>query len=441
MGGSSDVEWGSSIFIDLTGNIYVIGSTRSSDFPITTGAYDTYINGVDYSYDAFITRLDKDLTSLLASTYLGGSGYYDNGNSIAIDSNGYVYVAGNTESSDFPTTIDASDTSYGGYGDAFVSKLNSNLTSLLASTFLGGSSHYDDGSSITVNSNGNIYVTGKTSSSNFPTTTGSYDTYYNGSDTDVFVSKLSGDLINLLSSTYLGGSSNDYGNSIITDSSGNIYVTGKTSSSNFPTTTGAYDTSYNGVYGDAFVSKLNSDLTSLLASTFLGGNTNDEGISIIINQEDIYVAGNTLSIDFPTTPSAYDNSYGGDGDIFMSKLNGSLSSLLASTFLGGISNDYVKSIDKDLFGNIYAAGNTDSSDFPITTGAYYTEYNGGFDGFVSKLNGTLTNLLSSTFLDLGTYPEGNVGYMAIDSVGNIYVAGIETVGITIEQTHKHKDSL
>ena len=228
--------------------------TSSSDFPTTIGAYDTSYGG---DRDAFVSKLNSDLTNLLASTFLGGS-ERDHGGAIAIDQNGNIYAAGHTDSSDFPITTGAYDTSYGGYGDAFVSKLNSDLTNLLASTYLGGSSD-EWGNSIVLDPDGNVFLAGDTESSDFPSTPSAYDISFNGVNSDTFVSKLNSDLTNLLSSTYLGGTFDEWGNSIATDSSGNIYLAGETNSSDFPTTTNAYDTSYNGGYGDAFISKLNSD--------------------------------------------------------------------------------------------------------------------------------------------------------------------------------------
>ena len=185
------------------------GYTSSTDFPTTSGAYDTSHNGSGFT-DVFVSKLDGGLTSLLASTYLGGS-TSDNGYSLTLDTSGNVYVTGSTNSTDFPTTSGAYDTSHNGcVYDVFVSKLNSGLTSLLASTYLGGSST-DYGYSLTLDTSGNVYVTGNTSSADFPTTSGAYDTSLNGGSYDVFVSKLNGGLTSLLASTYLGGTSDDYG--------------------------------------------------------------------------------------------------------------------------------------------------------------------------------------------------------------------------------------
>ena len=204
------------------------------------------------------------------------------------------------------------------------------MTPLLASTYLGGSSD-DRGYSLTLDASGNVYVAGYTSSTNFPTTSGAYDTIFNSFVVpDVFVSKLNGSVTSLLASTYLGGSGDDRGRSLTLDASGNIYVTGQTDSSNFPTTIGAFAASLNGSSTDVFVSKLNGSVTSLLASTYLGGSTDDYGNSLTLDPSGhVYVAGYTSSGSFPTTIGAYDIVQNGGNDVFVSNLNGSLTTLLA----------------------------------------------------------------------------------------------------------------
>ena len=430
LGGSSS-DYGQSLTLDTSGNVYVTGWTESTNFPTTSGAYDTSYNG---GGDVFVSKLNSGLTSLLASTYLGGSSY-DVGYSLALDTSGNVYVTGETASTDFPTTSGAYDTSYNGAIDVFVSKLNSGLTGLLASTYLGGSgddggySLADGGSSLTLDPSGNVYVTGS-ASRNFPTTSGAYDTSYNGGSyyySDVFVSKLNSGLTSLLASTYLGGYGDDGGNALTLDPSGNVYVTGYTDSMYFPTTSGAYDTSFNGGYYDtfnydAFVSKLNSGLTSLLASTYLGGARRDVGNSLALDTSgNVYVTGYTGSPDFPTTSGAYDTSSNGSWEGFVSKLNSGLTSLLASTFLGGSNGDYGNSLALDTSGNVYVTGYTFSPAFPTTSGAYDTSLNGSYDVFVSKLDGGLTGLLASTFL--GGSGDEYGWSLALDTSGNVYVTG------------------
>ncbi|MGC8767656.1 MAG: SBBP repeat-containing protein, partial [Brevinematia bacterium] len=219
-------------------NVYVAGRTYSTDFPTTSRAYDTSFNGG--GSDAFISKFDANLSSLLASTFLGGSDN-DAARAIAIDSSGNVYVAGDTDSKNFPTTSRAYDTSFNSvlYSDAFISKFDANLSSLLASTFLGGS-YWDEAHTLAIDSSGNVYVAGRTESTDFPTTPGAYDTSYNGMYVDAFISKFDANLSSLLASTYLGGSSDDEANAIAIDSSGNVYVAGYTAgyiwSTDFPTT-------------------------------------------------------------------------------------------------------------------------------------------------------------------------------------------------------------
>ncbi|MDO8095059.1 MAG: SBBP repeat-containing protein, partial [Candidatus Brocadiales bacterium] len=425
--GGSDDDYGYSLTLDTSGNVYVTGSTYSSDFPTTSGAYDTSQNG---SNDVFVSKLDGGLSSLLASTYLGGSST-DYGYSLALDTSGNVYVMGTTYSTDFPTTSGAYDTSYYNGYDIFVSKLDGGLSSLLASTYLGGSRR-DDGNSLTLDTSGNVYVMGLTDSTDFPTTSGAYDTSFNGNSSfyDVFISKLNGGLTSLLASTYLGGGNDDYGNALTLDTSGHVYVTGNTNSIDFPTTNGAYDTSYNGGWMDVFISKLDGGLTTLLASTYLGGSYDDEGgRSLTLDTSgNVYVMGYTVSINFPTTSGAYDTSYNGGGDdVVVSKLNGGLSSLLASTYLGGSGGDWgwsSLSLALDTSGNVYVMGLTDSTDFPTTSGAYDTSYNGDGeenDSFISKLDGELTSLLASTYL--GGSDSDYCYAINLDTNGNVYVTG------------------
>ncbi|TAK32117.1 MAG: PKD domain-containing protein [Chloroflexota bacterium] len=247
--GGGDDDGGIEIAVDGSGNAYVAGQTLSSDFPTTAGAYDTSYNGVN---DAFVVKLNVGGSGLLYATFLGGAGS-DYGNGVAVDGSGNAYVAGQTDSSNFPTTAGCYDTSFNGDSDAFVVKLNAGGSGLLYATFLGGGSN-DWGSGIAVDGSGNAYVTGYTYSSDFPTTASAFDTSINGYN-DAFVVKLDMGGSGLLYATFVGGSDSDWGRRIAVDGSGNAYVTGYTYSSDFPTTAGAYDTSFNGYY-DAFVVKL-----------------------------------------------------------------------------------------------------------------------------------------------------------------------------------------
>nr|MBI2905687.1 SBBP repeat-containing protein [Chloroflexota bacterium] len=242
-------DYGYAVAVDGGGNAYVTGNTNSLDFPTTPGAFDTSQNG---NADAFVTKLNADGSGLVYSTFLGGSND-DIGYGLVVDGNSNAYVTGETASSDFPTTSGALDTSSNGGTDAFVTKLNADGSALLYNTFLGGSSN-DRGKAIAVDGSGNAHVTGNTSSSDFPTTPGAFDTVLNGGD--AFVTKLNAAGSGLVYSTFLGGSNSDYGYAIAVDGGGDAYVTGYATSTDFPTTPGAFDTGFNGDYNDAFVTKM-----------------------------------------------------------------------------------------------------------------------------------------------------------------------------------------
>ena len=327
-----------------------------------------------------------DPVLLVSSTFLGGSDF-DSGRGIAVDPRGNAYVMGETRSVGFPTTAGAFDTSFNSEFDAFVIKLNPAGSELVYSTFLGGSFNdvEDFGLDIAVDPRGNAYVTGLTNSADFSTTPGAFATFLNG-DYDVFVTKLNPAGSKLRYSTFLGGNAFEQGFGIALDSQGNAYVSGFTCSTDFPTTAGAFDTSLNGNC-DPFVTKLNPAGSNLRYSTFLGGNAFDEGGRIAVDsQGNAYVSGFTCSTDFPTTAGAFDTSFNGICDAFVTKLNSTGSKLRYSTFLGGSAFEAGWGIAVDFRGNAYVTGVTDPTDFPTTAGAFDTSHNGGFqDAFVSKL--------------------------------------------------------
>ncbi|MEK7698794.1 MAG: SBBP repeat-containing protein [Planctomycetota bacterium] len=422
--GGLDSDYGYAIAIDADKNILVAGYTMSSDFPITAGAWGiTYNNN-----DIFISKFSGDLKRLLASTVIGGSSD-DYVRSMVIDSGKNIYIAGQTSSSNFPVSRDAFTAAKHGGSDVFLTKLDGNLTHLVASTFLGGSSD-DHAQSIVLGKSGIfLYVTGGTSSPDFPTTPGAYNASHQ--DADAFVAKLNSNLSLLLASTYLGGNNKDYGVSICMDLENNIMVSGDTCSPDFPVTPDGYDTKFNGGFGDVFISKFNSDLSKLLASTYLGGTTDDlvHG-SAIDPQGNIYVTGQTESLNFPTTPNAYSTSFR-NGDVFVSKLNWNLTELAASTYLGGADDDVGNSIAIGSDGKIYVGGYTGSTDFPTTPGAYSTSKGAFFDAFVAKLSTDFSRLLASTFI--GGYYRDVARSIATDSQGNIYVVG-ETLSANFPST-------
>jgi Beta-propeller repeat len=378
-----------------------------------------------YSVGFKLARYDhgKSLTidpSLVYSTYLGGSGY-EQGFGIAVDASGNAYVTGFTESANFPFTAGAFQTTLGGTEDAFVTKLNPTGSGLVYSTYLGGGGGSDDGEGISVDASGNAYVTGRTFSTNFPTTAGAVQTTFGGSE-DAFVTKLNPTGSGLLYSTYLGGSGFDGAFGIAVDGTGNAYVTGF-ASANFPTTAGAFQTTRGGLE-DAFVAKLNPTGSGLVYSTYLGGSGSDVGARIALDTAgNAYVTGVTGSTNFPTMPGAFrTTSGGGPDDAFVTKLNPTGSGLVYSTYLGGSVNDEGDGIAVDTAGNAYVTGETASTDFPITAGAFQTTFGGGpFDAFVTKLNPTGSGLVYSTFLGGGADDVG-IG-LSIDAGANAYVTG------------------
>ena len=259
--GGSYTEYIYDIALDSSNNVYVAGVTYSDNFPGQGGFQSRYGGGSD----GFISKLNPDLSNLIASTYLGGSSL-DEIYAIALDGSGNVYVAGYTSSTDFPATSGVYQSANAGGNDGFISKLSSDLSNLIASTYFGGSNN-DWIYAIALDGSGNVYVAGHTGSSDFPTTSTAYQTTYKGGGADGFVSKLNPDLSNLIASTYLGGGNFDHIDAIVLDSSGNVYVAGRTDSTDFPTTPNAFqktNASVNSdtIYDDGFISKLSSNLTA-----------------------------------------------------------------------------------------------------------------------------------------------------------------------------------
>ncbi len=255
-----------------------------------------------------MTKLSPGGSSLEYSSYFGGIGI-DVANAIAVDAGGDAYITGETYSADLPTTSGAFQATYTDE-EAFVTKLSADGGSLAYSTYLGSSSQ---GYGIAVDSSGDTYITGNTSSGSFPVTPGAYQTTYGG-DFDAFVTKLSADGGSLVYSTYLGGSSGEEGYAIALDSSGEAWITGGTGSGDFPVTFDASQPSLGGK-DDAFVTQVSAAGSSLLYSTYLGGSSYEEGKGIGVDSSgDAYIAGDTESTDFPVTAGAYQTTDGNTAD-------------------------------------------------------------------------------------------------------------------------------
>jgi hypothetical protein len=408
LGGSAG-DGANGIAVDSSGNVYVTGTTYSSDFP-TAYPLQASLAG---SENAFVSKLNWDAStstlSLVYSTYLGGSGGsngflgWTEGNGIAVDSSGNAYVTGTTGSSDFPTAHPLQASLENPSGDAFVAELNwdasTSTLSLVYSTYLGGSGSGiafdnagDEANGIAVDSSGNAYVTGSTPSGDFPTAHPFQEYMGEACASNAFVAELdwavSTSTLSLVYSTYLGGSVYDVANHIAVDSSGNAYVTGVAGSSDFPT---AHPLQANSG-GNAFVSKLNWDAStstlSLVYSTFLGGNFEDCAYGIAVDSSDnAYVTGWTQSSDFPTA-SPLQSSLAGPENAFVAELDWDAStstlSLVYSTYLGGSGADYGTHIAVDSFGNAYVTGVTSSSNFP-TAQPFQASLAGVANAFVARI--------------------------------------------------------
>jgi aldose sugar dehydrogenase len=358
---------------------------------------------------------------LVYSTYLGGSGD-DLGSSIAIDSSNNVYLAGTTNSVNFPTQGSAFPNK-AGLSDIFVTKINASGSAIIYSTYVGGSGQ-DRGDGLAIDGNGNAYVVGRvdSSSTNFPVTPLVIGPTYRGGDFDGVAFKLNAQGNALVYSTYIGGEDNDSTEGIAVDSAGSAYLTGGTRSQGFPITATGYQFTRSGDT-DAYLMRLNSTATGLMYSTFLGGGGTDRGSGVAIDGSgNAYVAGYTGSADFPTE-SAFQNSFGGSFDAFIAKIDTNSSgaaSLVFSTYLGGIGDDkaYGIAIDSGA-NNVYVVGQTSSNNLPLSSPAQ-PAFGGSFDAFIAKISSTGTKIYT-TYLG-GTGDDRGAG-VAVNSSGEVYVTG------------------
>jgi hypothetical protein len=433
LGGSFEDD-GNAIAIDTSGNAYITGQTTSTNFPIVPGSYRTTNAG---GLDVFVTKISADGSTLIYSTYVGGSGN-DGANAIAVDASGDAFVAGETASAtDFPTTNGALQTKFGGGGlDAFAFELNSAGTKLTYSTYLGGNGD-DVASGLALDGSENAYIVGSTASTNFPTHNAIQSSI--AGQSNGFVTKLNSAGNALVYSTYLGGGTGDLASAVAVDSSNQAYVTGATQNPAFPTTATAFqkscgtDGTCNGGIADAFVTVFKADGSAFVYSTFLGGESADQGYGIAVDSAgDAYITGATLSSQFPLK-SPIQKIYGGNQDAFVTALNPAGSALLYSTYLGGSLNDAGTGIAVDGGNNVYVTGQTGSSDFP-TANPTQTNLGGDNDAFVTEINSAGSQFLFSTYLG-GSLNENSatsisdgtviaIGAIAADQAGTgIYVTG------------------
>ncbi|MBI1898211.1 MAG: SBBP repeat-containing protein [Acidobacteria bacterium] len=417
-GGRSDIA--AALELDRSGNVYLAGDTFSTNFLSTASALRGSNSG---DWDAYVTKLNPS-GAVVFSTYIGG-GQEENLRGLAVDASGSVVIAGYTDSANFPIASAIQEVNRGGTlgYDGFIAKLNPAGNGLIFSTYLGG--NLDDLLfGLTLDSAGNIYVAGSTSSQNFPLSLRAYQPRNRGL-LNVFVTKINSAGSAILFSTYVGGADADVAYAIAADDAGNAYFTGYASSKDFPVTASAIQNTNRGgptVASDAIVCKLQSSGEFLSYCTYLGGGTGDDlGLSIAVDREgNAYVTGRTESTDFPVTAGVLQRSLSGSSDAFVSKVNPTGSALLYSTFLGGTRRERGEKIILDRSGNVYLGGTTSSPNHPLAN-AIQTTLKGESDAFVTQLNAGGSAVLNSTYF--GGNGEDILRGLAIDANGDVHLSG------------------
>jgi hypothetical protein len=414
LGGSYQYERAVDAVSDSEGVMYTTGYTISPDFPTTAGGFYLDFTAIN----VFLVKFNADGSALDYAVLIGGD-YDSYPSGLVVDADGSVFISGYTTTYDFPVTANAFDGSSNGMYDSFLVKIVPDTNTLEYSTLIGGSGN-DNAWDIAMDSNGDVYLAGSTSSSNFPLTPGALTS--DMSD-HIFVFKFTAATAEVAYSSVFGSGGVHETSGLAVDQSGNAYVTGQTPSKTFPVTAGAYDTTYNGPYGsDAFLAVLNPDGSALTYASYLGG-TEDEyypNIAVALDGA-VYISGYTHSADFPVSASAFDNSYnGGNYDLFVTKLtpNGlGEADLVYSTYIGGSSFESVEGLDVDADGAAHLTGETDSADFPVPAYAPYPVKNDDADGFYVKVAPSGSSLDFSTFfggnqsdygLSLFICPNGDV---------------------------------
>ena len=481
LGGSND-DVATDVVLDMAGDIFIVGYTLSTDFPITSRAFQKTFGGGTVTGDGFVMELASKAGAaggIEYASYIGGSGD-DVAYGITVDyapsATPNVYVVGSTTSPNLPTTSGAYQstcglTEKGSCSNGFALKVNSKGSAMLYSTYLGGSGGLGDAAyGVAVDSSNNAYIAGMTGSPNFPTTSGAYDTTC-GTDSacngtfDGFVTELNTTGSGLVFSTFLGGSGYDYVAGIALDVAGGIYVSGNTTSTDFPTTSNAAQSSFGGmsagcspttgaICGDVTVTKLNHGGATLGYSTYLGGSLDEyPGMSMAVDAGgNAYVTGQTSSLNFPMVRPFQATYGGGSSDAFLTIVNPGGTGFSSSSYIGGNGQDFGFRTALDPTGNIYVAGGTLSTNFPVRTGVFQTKCgtdgncNGGLmdawaGKFVPAADLSITNAASPNPVKSGadlTYtivvknggPDTALGVSVTDVVpsGTTFVSAATTVG-------------
>ena len=437
--------------LDASGAAYITGWSASQDFPVTGNAIQTVRKTIgSYLYDMVALKLDSS-GNLVYSTYLGGT-YNDQGDSIVVNPDGSVYIAGFTQSADFPVTANAFQPNYGGGSDGFLVKISSDGSQLLYSTYLGGTGDESIGK-LLLNADGSLWMSGGASAAGLPTSTGAFQSKPNGTD-NYFVAKAvfdgSGNMT-LPALTYIGGSNTSEENGyadLATDAAGNLYLGGGTNSGDYPVTANAYEKPFptsGGCYNSSVpnsigtLTKFSPDLTKALYSTVIGGHTEDQQGYPVCNQfvrtvhvdpstGNIWLVGTVGMSDFPTTANAISKQLNGNGyagvDDFVAELSADGSTLLYGTYLGGSQFDYGSRAAWDANNNIWIVGTTQSTDYPVTSDALQPTIGGGYDTTLTELSPDGSRIVYATYLG-GSGDDDYYGHpqVRIDAQGSVRLTG------------------
>lgn len=424
--GGSGFDMLSDILVDDGENVYLCGVTDSTNFPTTPGVYRRSKPGSSWDYDSFVTRLSPDLSSVLVSTYIGGSDY-DYIYSMAVDEDGYVYVTGLTYSINYPVTKDAfqnepKEDEWGWVSDSFITRFEPDLSDLVYSTYIGGTD-WDQSICLDVDSAGRAYIAGITYSNDFYNTTGAYQNEMDGWG-DAFVLCLEANGSALAFSTFLGGFGYEEINDIKLDDKGDIILVGETDSSDFPTTEGVLCedfTTSGSFWSMGFLTVLSGDGSSIDHSTYFGNDTYINTLEIG-SEGDYYIGGVTYANNksFPLTAGAYDTNFGGRMEGFFARITRDLKKLPFCTYIGGDDGDYVVSVSIDDDDFVYLSGETASSDFPETKGSMQVE-RGDEECFITVFHEGDPDLFFSSYY--GSSDDDYNGFSALNRSGGLYVAG------------------
>lgn len=381
--GGSGIDQGVGVDRDTSGNLYVVGTTRSNDFPTTLGAYRRTQISVNGTSDIFVARLNATGTTLLSATYIGGTGA-DEAAAIRLADNGRVYVAGTTSSTDFPGTTGRFAPSSSGGSDGFILALSPDGSALLFATYFGGAND-DHITDLAIGNNNSPYVSGWSSSGNLPIPVGSFVSPVRGGE-DGFVARFSAGLDTLRYTAILGGSLDERAAGVVVEPGGAAWVTGWTRSNNFPTTDSAFAA---GIAGgrDCFITRVRFNGAALDYSTMIGGTSDDEGNAIAVDSSgNAYAAGRTLSPDYPVRPLALPST---PGSWFVTKVAWPPTPrLLYSRYLGVADNGSARTIQVDRGDDAYIGGVTNSTLFPRTADADTSSRRGGMDLALVRLDPT-----------------------------------------------------